>query len=305
MAKMLKPVSFIVTFMFLVALALIPLASVVSADDTWIDTVGDALGMDEYRYGEEDFCWTHSGFNSSDKEIISATLEIRAEDVDWEEGPDGEHNIITVDGYEIGELVGEDDEWSVTVFNIKPSLAAKIFSNGKAQVCIDIDSTHGPGYYATEIDWSRFTIKWGGGNPMFTNSGLIVSPSQVYPDNTISISVNVSNMGGAAGNRVIDLIVNGVKEQSRTIRVEPNSSQRVEFSISKSTAGTYNFYCGGIPGQFYVISGDTVIHQGPTAAQTYTYDNTGGLGTGGIIAIVIIGILVIAGIIVVIVMTRR
>ncbi|MFC2062908.1 CARDB domain-containing protein [Chloroflexota bacterium] len=141
--------------------------------------------------------------------------------------------------------------------------------------------------------------------PRFTNSNLITSPTQVYPDNTVSISVNVSNIGGTAGSRVVDLVINGTQEQSRTITVEPNSSQRVEFTVTRSTAGTYSFYCGGIPGQFHVMSTETVIHQGPTVAQTYIYDDTGGLGTGGIIAVVVIGIMVIAGIIVAIVMTRR
>ncbi|MDI6888732.1 MAG: hypothetical protein QMC78_03425 [Methanocellales archaeon] len=56
-------------------------------------TITDAPGMDEYRWYNQDFGWTHT-FDPTGKEIISAKLEIRAWNVDWGEPWYMEHDII-------------------------------------------------------------------------------------------------------------------------------------------------------------------------------------------------------------------
>lgn len=133
----------------------------------WTQTIGNAPGMDQYRWYDEDFSWRHETFDSTGKRIISATLEIRAWDVDnpipypeyyWE------RDIIYADGHKLGELKGGDDIWSVTTFNIDPTLAKEILEDGKMHVFVDIDAggpgLRPPGAWGVTIDWSKLTIVW-------------------------------------------------------------------------------------------------------------------------------------------------
>jgi hypothetical protein len=116
-------------------------------------------GMDEYRWYNQDFDWTHT-FDPAGKTIQSAKLDIRAWNIDWGPEPYWEHNIIYADGHRIGELTGRNNEWSTTTFSIDPALAAEILRHGAMSVCIDIDSTHTTYWWAATIDWSKLTIEW-------------------------------------------------------------------------------------------------------------------------------------------------
>jgi hypothetical protein len=123
--------------------------------------ITDAPGMDEYRWYNQDFGWTHT-FDPTGKRIISAKLEIRAWDVDWGEPWYMEHDIIYADGYRLGELKGWDDAWSITTFEIDPVLATEILEDGEMYVFVDIDSTHTYYYWAVTIDWSKLTVEYTG-----------------------------------------------------------------------------------------------------------------------------------------------
>lgn len=133
----------------------------------WIQIIGNAAGMDQYRWHHQDFGWWHETFDSTGKTIISATLEIRAWDVDnpisWPEYY-WERDIIYADGHKLGELKGGDGIWSVTTFNIDPAIAKEILEDAKMYLFIDIDASgpglRPPGAWAVTIDWSRLTIVW-------------------------------------------------------------------------------------------------------------------------------------------------
>jgi len=114
--------------------------------------IGNAPGMDEYRWFDEDFGWTHT-FDIGCKTIARAKLRIRAWDVDY---ASGEIDKIYADGVYLGDLQGTNDHWSVTVFNIDPDLLA----DGELEVWVDIDATHNERWWGVTIDWSKLRVKW-------------------------------------------------------------------------------------------------------------------------------------------------
>jgi parallel beta-helix repeat protein len=114
-------------------------------------------------------------------------------------------------------------------------------------------------------------------------SYLQISPPQVNPNQPVTISINVANTGGEGGSHAVTLYINGNAEQSKTVTVSPGSSQNVAFTVSKATRGTYAVLLEGQSGQFTVKSTTAL--------------GGGGLGTGGIIAIVLVVIAIIVGLI--------
>lgn len=141
-------------------------------------TIGNATGMDEYRWYDEDFCWTHT-FSAPGATILDINLTIRAWDVDYTQG---ERDTISVDGNDLGDLQGSDGTWSETTFSVSPSALA----DGNMQVCIDIDSTNNNDTWAVTVDWSKIDVEYDYlAAPEFTSIGialaiLLSSPAFAY-----------------------------------------------------------------------------------------------------------------------------
>lgn len=126
----------------------------VDETDSWITVqyIGSAPGMDEYRWGDEDFGWTHT-FDPECKDIYDMMLSIRAWDVDYS---GGERNAIYADGVFVGYLRGGDRTWQTTNFDIDPEM----LMDGHLNVWVDIDETHSQHWWAVTIDWSRLRTHW-------------------------------------------------------------------------------------------------------------------------------------------------
>jgi hypothetical protein len=130
-----------------------------------------------------------------------------------------------------------------------------------------------------------------GGPAGLSASALSISPQQVQPGEEVTISVNVANSGGETGSYNAVLYINEVAEGSQKVSVAAGTSKNVIFTVSKSQAGVYDISLAGQSGQFEVVSGDWV--------------GDGGLGTGGIIAIVVAVIVLIVGLFLIRRGTRR
>jgi hypothetical protein len=120
---------------------------------------------------------------------------------------------------------------------------------------------------------------------------LSVSPQQTSAGQPVTIITNVVNTGDEAGNYYVALKINGQAEQSRTVSVGPHGSQPVKFTITKSRPGTYTVDVGGQRGNFTVGS-----HSGGTAGPSTI---------GGMIAIIIVGVLVLATLVALVMTFRR
>ena len=116
-----------------------------------------------------------------------------------------------------------------------------------------------------------------------------VNPQQTIAGQPVIITTNVVNTGDEAGNLNIALKINGLVEQSRMVSVGPQGTQPVKFTVTKAQPGTYSVDILGEQGSF------TVLGTGGTASTPVN---------GGLIAIIIIGALVLATLMVLI-LTRR
>jgi hypothetical protein len=119
----------------------------------------------------------------------------------------------------------------------------------------------------------------------FGASYLHISPEQVAPGQQVEISGNIGNSGGQLGSYTAALVItgpDGTTTDSQTVTVSPNAATKVSFTVQKSTPGTYSVNLAGMQGQFTVTGGSAF---------------GGGLGTGGMVAIVVIIIALIVGLV--------
>jgi len=116
-----------------------------------------------------------------------------------------------------------------------------------------------------------------------------VNPQQTIANHPVTIITNVVNTGDEAGNLNVALKINGLVEQSRMVSVGPQGTQPVKFTITKAQPGTYTVDILGEQGSF------TVLGAGGTA---------GAPVNGGLIALLIMGMLVLATVLVLI-FTRK
>ena len=108
---------------------------------------------------------------------------------------------------------------------------------------------------------------------------LSVNPQQTTANQPVTITTNVVNTGDEAGNYNVVLKINGQVEQTRMVGVGPQGTQPVKFTVVKSQPGTYTVDIAGQKGSF------TVLGAGGSSAATPA--------SGGIIAMLVVGILVI------------
>jgi len=118
---------------------------------------------------------------------------------------------------------------------------------------------------------------------------LDISPQEVVQGQELEISVNMCNQGGQKGSRSVALMINGHAEQSQTVVVSPGACQTVVFRTFKTVPGSYEVWVEGATGSFSVMPlfPGYVVREAPAA-------EGGGLGTAGIVTIVVV-LIVLAG----------
>jgi hypothetical protein len=88
----------------------------------------------------------------------------------------------------------------------------------------------------------------------FSVSNLSVNPTEVQPNEVVTITVSVSNTGGMEGSHTLVLKINGVKEAEKTIAAAPGSSETFSFTVAKEQPGNYSATVDGLGGSFIVIA---------------------------------------------------
>jgi len=86
----------------------------------------------------------------------------------------------------------------------------------------------------------------------FTSSALTISPREVDIGQTVTISVQVTNIGEERGVYSVTLKINGVIEQTREVTLAGGASETVTFTTAKNIAGTYTVDVDGLIGSFTV-----------------------------------------------------
>ena len=123
---------------------------------------GGTYGFGYYSWYNQDYGWKHtfSEYNQPNLLINSATLTIRAWDVDSEtsRGYNGEYDGISGDGNWLNPqyLQGNNGQWSVTTFNVDPNLLL----DGELDAMVNIDMHHNSRTWATTLDYSTLTVEY-------------------------------------------------------------------------------------------------------------------------------------------------
>ena len=112
--------------------------------------------------------------------------------------------------------------------------------------------------YMTEEEASGSPILIGGTPPPppkpaeFILFDLSIAPAEIKPREEITIGVLVTNVGDLEGSTTVDLLVNGVKEQSKSVTLAGGAQTTVSFSVTKTTSGSYTVKVGDLTGSFTV-----------------------------------------------------
>ena len=86
----------------------------------------------------------------------------------------------------------------------------------------------------------------------FILSNLVVSPSTVEPDETVTVSVKVTNVGEVEGSYTVEFLIDGSKVDEYTVTLNGGFSETVEFTVTEDTDGTYTASIGELSGSFTV-----------------------------------------------------
>jgi hypothetical protein len=93
----------------------------------------------------------------------------------------------------------------------------------------------------------------------FIVSNLTISPSQIQPNQEVTINVNVANTGGTSGDYNLELKVNGISKATKQVTLAAGTSQTVSFTITGDAAGKYSVEISDLQGEF-VVAGPSGIN---------------------------------------------
>jgi hypothetical protein len=86
----------------------------------------------------------------------------------------------------------------------------------------------------------------------FSLGSLAVSPNEIAPGGTVTISVSVANTGGETGTYIVTLKIDDVVEASKEVSIDAGASQEVTFTTVRDVAKTYSVDVNGLSGTFVV-----------------------------------------------------
>ena len=82
----------------------------------------------------------------------------------------------------------------------------------------------------------------------FKVSNLIISPEEVNPGSSVTISCLVTNIGSQAGNYIVEMGGDFMAQQ--TVTLQPGESKMVSFTVTPTVAKTYSVSVDGLTGSF-------------------------------------------------------
>ena len=88
----------------------------------------------------------------------------------------------------------------------------------------------------------------------FTFTDLTIEPPEAAAGQSIAVSVNVTNIGEETGTHTVDLIINGIVKETKSIELLGAESKTVEFTIAESNSGSYSVEIEGLTGSFAISS---------------------------------------------------
>lgn len=102
------------------------------------------------------------------------------------------------------------------------------------------------------VEWVKIGIPQPLAEAEFTITGLIISPTEVYPSEQVNISAKVTNVEDAEGTYTVTLKAEGLIEQTEQVTLSSEASQSVTFTVVKHQPGIYQVEIDGLQGSFAV-----------------------------------------------------
>ena len=87
----------------------------------------------------------------------------------------------------------------------------------------------------------------------FEIASLEIVPPEVAAGETVTVSTEVQNVGGAAGTYTVTLMIDGAKVQTKVLNVAPRTTETVALIVSKDVTGTYKVEVNQLSGSFRVV----------------------------------------------------
>ncbi len=86
----------------------------------------------------------------------------------------------------------------------------------------------------------------------FAMSNLTISPTEVKVGEELTITVEVTNIGGREGSRLLSLWINEVSEETKEVILAPKAVKTIVFTITRDEPGSYSVEVDGLIGSFTV-----------------------------------------------------
>lgn len=87
---------------------------------------------------------------------------------------------------------------------------------------------------------------------IFSISNLSIEPSEIYPGDTVTITVSVSNFGGQSGTHTMVFKIESEVETTRDITIAAGATKMASFTVVKEKSGIYQLEVDGLKGSFVV-----------------------------------------------------
>jgi len=116
------------------------------------------------------------------------------------------------------------------------------------------------GTYSVEVDGltDSFTVTTAPPEPPepaeFELSNLQVSPSDVEPDEEVTISITVENVGEESGSYSVTLELDGAPEDMESVTLDGGASATVTFTVATPDEGSHTVEVDGLEGSFTVTA---------------------------------------------------
>jgi len=101
----------------------------------------------------------------------------------------------------------------------------------------------------------------------FALTPLTISPASAYVGDTVSIMLNVTNVGDVMGNDTLNLLVNGQVRETVNFTLPSAESQELEFAVIENNVGTYIVRVSSISTDNYVEGNFTVTEPPPETSK--------------------------------------
>jgi hypothetical protein len=186
-----------------------------------------------------------------DSFIVLPGFSISDLDIEPTEVYPGEEIDISARVKNMGEVTGD---YTITLRINEDKVASDVvtLAAGKSERVHFKVVRNEPDVYKVEVNGlnSQFIVK--STVAKFSTYDLKVVPDEVLPGETVTISVQITNVGDIEGSYLLTLNINEVAEQSQEVKLGVGETHELIFSINRNHPGTYDVMIDDLAGGFIV-----------------------------------------------------